>query len=146
MTAADILKPELENSRIQLICAMTDTEYADLEQSDPVLAQRFQTIRIEEPSLVETIRIAQALKPNYEAHHQVKISDEAIDAAVRLSVRYLPTRVLPRKAISTIDEAASRVHLHRAQDETPQVTKQDIVEVIALWTNIPVTDIDNDIQ
>ena len=125
---------------------MTDAEYADLEQSDPVMAQRFQTIRVEEPSLKVTVQIAQALRPNYEAHYQVKISVEAIEASVRLSVRYLPYRALPRKVISAIDEAASRVHLHRTNEPMLQVNKQDIAQVIALWTNIPITDIDKDIQ
>ncbi|MHB8750994.1 MAG: Clp protease N-terminal domain-containing protein [Aggregatilineales bacterium] len=141
LSAADIFKPALEDAVIRLIGAMTAEDYAQWERLDPVLARRFQIIRVNPPSTEDTIQIAHAVKPNYEAHHQVKITDEAISAAVRLSVRHLPERALPGKAISLIDEAASRVHLHHSQEAAPQVTASDIAEVVALWTGKSLTEI-----
>jgi ATP-dependent Clp protease ATP-binding subunit ClpC len=141
LRAADISKPALEDAMIRLIGAMTPENYSQLEKLDPVLARRFQIIRVNEPSIEETIEIGRALKSKYEAHHQVKISDDAISAAVRLSVRHLPERSLPGKAISLIDEAASRAHLHRSEDTEPQVVAQHIAEVVALWTGKALTEI-----
>jgi len=142
-TAAEIFKPALENGSINLIGAMTPEEYIELTQVDPVLARRFQTIRVNEPSTEEATQILQAIKSNYEIYHQVKISDEALEAAVHLSFRFLPAAVLPGKAIGLIDEAASRVHLHRSQEPDPQVSAQDIAEVVALTTGKSISEIND---
>ncbi|HWI55518.1 MAG TPA: ATP-dependent Clp protease ATP-binding subunit [Desulfobacteria bacterium] len=109
--AANILKPALARGELQCIGATTLDEYRKHIERDPALERRFQPITVEEPSVEDALAILQGLRDRYEAHHRVKISDEAIDAAVRLSDRYITDRFLPDKAIDLIDEAASRVRL-----------------------------------
>lgn len=109
--AANILKPALARGELQCIGATTLDEYRKYIEKDAALERRFQPITVEEPTEEEAIRILQGLRDKYEAHHRVRITDEAIEAAVRLSNRYITDRFLPDKAIDLIDEAASRVRL-----------------------------------
>lgn len=109
--AANILKPSLARGEFQCIGATTINEYRKHIEKDAALERRFQPILVEEPSIEESIEILKGIRDRYEAHHGVKISDEAISIAVRLSSRYISDRFLPDKAIDLIDEAASRVRL-----------------------------------
>ena len=192
--AANILKPALAKGDIQIIGATTLDEYRKHFEKDAALERRFQPVYIEQPSKEETIEILKGLRPNYEEHHDVKITDEAIDAAVSLSTRYINDRFLPDKAIDLIDEAASKVRLAtyilppelteleekkkkleekrekaliaknlkqassatkdihiisdairdykdsliKDPDNIPQVSADDVADVVAKWTKIPV--------
>ena len=109
--AANILKPSLARGDFQVIGATTLEEYRKYIEKDAALERRFQPVTVGEPSEEDAKKILTGLRDRYEAHHKVKISDEAIDAAVRLSSRYIADRFLPDKAIDLIDEAASRVRL-----------------------------------
>lgn len=109
--AANILKPALARGELQCIGATTLDEYRKYIGKDAALERRFQPILVEEPTQEESVQILKGLRDRYEAHHGVKISDEALDAAVRLSARYINDRFLPDKAIDLIDEASSRVNL-----------------------------------
>ncbi len=109
--AANILKPALARGEMQCIGATTLDEYRKHVEKDAALERRFQPIMVGEPTIEETKLILRGLRDRYEAHHRVKITDEAIDAAVQLSNRYITDRFLPDKAIDLIDEAASRVRL-----------------------------------
>ena len=109
--AANILKPALARGDFQVIGATTINEYRKYIEKDAALERRFQPVTVGEPTQEEAVQILQGLKDRYEAHHKVKITDEAIDAAVKLSSRYIADRYLPDKAIDLIDEAASRVRL-----------------------------------
>src|SRR5690606_3232606 len=109
--ASNILKPALARGEIQCIGATTLDEYRKHVEKDPALERRFQPVMVDEPSVEETIKILEGLRDRYEAHHRVKITDEALEAAARLSDRYVTDRFLPDKAIDLIDEAASKVRL-----------------------------------
>ena len=109
--AANILKPALARGELQLIGATTISEYRKNIEKDSALERRFQPVNVKEPTEEDSILILKGLKDKYEAHHTVKISDEAIDAAVKLSSRYISDRFLPDKAIDLIDEAASMIRL-----------------------------------
>ncbi len=109
--AANILKPLLARGEIQLVGATTLNEYRKFIEKDSALERRFSPVTVKEPSEKDTITILKGIKDKYEAHHNVKITDEAIDSAVQLSVRYINDRFLPDKAIDLIDEAASRARL-----------------------------------
>lgn len=111
LDAANILKPELARGDIQCIGATTLDEYRKYIEKDAALERRFQPITVDEPSEEDAIAILKGIRDKYEAHHGVEISDEAIEAAVKLSNRYISDRFLPDKAIDLIDEAASRVRL-----------------------------------
>ena len=197
MDAANILKPALSRGELQVIGATTLDEYRKHIESDAALERRFQPIYVEEPSPEETIEILRGIRPAYEAHHQLTILDEALDAATTLSTRYVADRFLPDKAIDLIDEAASRVRMYKSpvaetakeltsalrdirkqvaeiEDKaetkadievamiglkeqrveieaeiehlrttwdpknSPNVTSEDIAEVVAMWTGVPV--------
>ncbi len=199
--AANILKPALARGELQVIGATTIDEYRKHIEKDAALERRFQPIRLAEPTEEESIEILKGIRDKYEAHHGVKITDEAIKSAVKMSVRYIPDRFLPDKAIDLIDEAASRLRIKsltappdvkniedeietvkkekeaaiRAQefekaaelrdkekslnDELKQekenwentainnnimVTEEEIAEIIASWTGIPVKTITED--
>ncbi|HEX9077337.1 MAG TPA: ATP-dependent Clp protease ATP-binding subunit [Anaerolineae bacterium] len=194
--AANILKPALSRGELQVVGATTMEEYRKHIESDAALERRFQPVRVEEPSVEETIQILHGIKERYEAHHSLKITDEAITSAANLAARYVTDRFLPDKAIDLIDEASSRVRmyktpkspeyeatdteikqvqkekqsaveqeqfdlaadlLHRETDlkeklddlrlhwlegsgaTTPQVTGEDVAEVVSMWTGVPVT-------
>ncbi|MBD1372399.1 ATP-dependent Clp protease ATP-binding subunit [Hazenella sp. IB182357] len=109
--ASNILKPALARGDLQCIGATTLDEYRKYIEKDAALERRFQPITVDEPSKEEAIQILQGLRDRYEAHHRVKITDEAIEQAVKLSDRYISDRFLPDKAIDLIDEAASKVRL-----------------------------------
>ena len=190
--AANILKPSLARGELQCIGATTLEEYRKYIESDAALERRFQPIHVDEPSPEEAIEILRGIKEPYEKHHNLFITDDAIEAAVQLSTRYVTERFLPDKAIDLIDESASRVRMYRApqsadvqetydelrqlreernlavedgryeeanhlraQEEELQrqldqlragsssessvsVTAEDIAEVLAMWTGIPV--------
>jgi len=109
--AANILKPALARGELQCIGATTLDEYRKHIERDPALERRFQPITVEEPTVEETIAILRGLRDKYEAHHRVRFTDAALEAAARLSARYITDRFLPDKAIDLIDEAGSRVRL-----------------------------------
>ena len=111
MDAANILKPLLSRGEIQIIGATTLNEYRKHIEKDAALERRFQTVIVDEPTTEDTVKILRGLKDKYEAHHKVKITDEAIKAAVDLSERYINDRFLPDKAIDLIDEACSKIKL-----------------------------------
>jgi len=194
--AANILKPPLARGELQCIGATTLDEYRKYIERDAALERRFQPVMVEEPTLEQTIDILLGIRERYEAHHHVKITDEAVKAAADLSVRYITDRHLPDKAIDLIDEASSRVRLRHSSappelkaaqkelervtkekdaainsqdyegaatmrdveetarasmeelrtawqahltEEAPEVGEEDIAQVVAMWTGIPVT-------
>lgn len=152
MDAANIIKPALARGEVRVIGATTYKEYRKHVEKDAALARRFQRIDVREPSQLETKKILEGLRERYEQYHQVKIADEAIDAAVELSARYVTDRFMPDKAIDLIDEAASMVRI--ASWETmeelalrvPVITRADIARVVAQWTGVPVERIGADEQ
>lgn len=124
--AANILKPSLARGDFQVIGATTLNEYRKYIEKDSALERRFQPVTVGEPTQEETVEILKGLRDRYEAHHKVKITDEAIDAAVKLSSRYINDRFLPDKAIDLIDESASRVRLqdHTEPEEIKELEKE----------------------
>jgi len=197
--AANILKPALARGELQCIGATTLDEYRKHVESDAALERRFQQIQVAEPTIEETIEILQGIKSPYQDHHNVEITDDAIETAANLSARYIPDRYLPDKAIDLIDEAAARLRMYKSPDaasvrrvldelegmddeielaemagehgeadnlrrrqqslsatlddikinwngETglPRLLADDISEVAAMWTGIPVTRIANE--
>ncbi|MBE5782758.1 MAG: ATP-dependent Clp protease ATP-binding subunit [Clostridiales bacterium] len=124
MDAANILKPALARGEIQCIGATTLDEYRKNIEKDAALARRFQPVTVNEPSEEETLAIMKGLRDRYEAHHKVRITDEALEAAVKLSSRYIADRFQPDKAIDLMDEAASRVRIH-AFTAPPDVKAQE---------------------
>jgi len=109
--AANILKPLLARGEVQIVGATTLNEYRKYIEKDSALERRFQPVTVEEPNIEDSINILRGLRDKYEAHHNVKITDEAIESAVKLSSRYINDRFLPDKAIDLIDEASSKVRL-----------------------------------
>jgi ATP-dependent Clp protease ATP-binding subunit ClpC len=193
--AANILKPALSRGELQVIGATTLDEYRKHIESDSALERRFQPVIVDEPTVEETIDILRGVRPAYEEHHRLRISDDALDAAARLSARYVTERFLPDKAIDLIDESASRVRMYKSpaakeakavteelkglrrqrleaeddgreeesetiqtqeteleaklealrttwdRDNSPIVSVEDIAELIAMWTGVPVMQI-----
>ena len=194
--ASNILKPSLARGELQTIGATTLDDYRRYVERDPALERRFQPVRVEEPSSDDTAEILRGVKGQYEEHHSLTITDEAVNAAASLAARYIADRFLPDKAIDLIDEAASRVRIRassmplsvkeamralervRKEKDTavaasnfdfaaemrerevnlaeriarleqewqkeqsgamPEVTEEDIAQVVSMWTNIPVT-------
>ena len=125
LDASNILKPSLSRGEIQLIGATTLEEYRKYIEKDAALERRFQPITVEEPSEEETLEILKGLRPYYEQHHGVAIEDSALEAAVKMSVRYINDRFLPDKAIDIIDEAASKVRLG-GYHVTPEIDALEI--------------------
>jgi ATP-dependent Clp protease ATP-binding subunit ClpC len=111
MDASNMLKPALARGRLRVVGATTLDEYRKNIEKDAALARRFQPVLVGEPTVEDTVSILRGLRDNYEAHHQVRITDEALDAAAELSDRYLTDRFLPDKAIDLIDQAGARVRL-----------------------------------
>ncbi len=122
--AANILKPALARGELQCIGATTLDEYRKHIESDAALERRFQQILVSEPSIEETVEILQGIKVPYEQHHNVEITDEAIESAANLSARYIPDRFLPDKAIDLIDEASARLRMYKSP-EAAQVRKAE---------------------
>ena len=163
MDAANILKPALSRGELQVIGATTVEEYRKHIEKDAALERRFQPIMVEEPSEEETVEILKGVRGNYERHHQVEITDEALEAAVKLSKRYISDRFLPDKAIDLMDEACARVRLGGMQSpkerssleaqiekergkagrgrsrKALRVGENEIAQVVAEWTKIPVS-------
>ena len=125
--AANILKPALSRGELQVIGATTLDEYRKHIESDAALERRFQPILVEEPTLEETIAILHGIRSAYEEHHRLHISDEALEAAAKLSARYVSDRFLPDKAIDLIDEASSRVRMYKSP--TAQAAKKVITQL-----------------
>lgn len=156
--AGNILKPHLARGEITIIGATTTDELRKHIEKDPAMERRFQPIFVDEPSEEETIEILRGLQERYEKHHGVKFSPKALNAAVKMSVRYIPDRNLPDKAIDLLDEAAAR-HTMRSsfssisdeeglekmrEEAGKEVTEEDIAEVVSLWTGVPASSITKD--
>ena len=126
LDASNILKPSLSRGELQIIGATTLEEYRKYIAKDAALERRFQPVTVEEPSEEEAYEILKGLRPYYERHHKVEISDEALEAAVKMSVRYINDRFLPDKAIDLIDEAASKVQLsgYQASSEIEDLSRE----------------------
>ncbi|MEO3234770.1 ATP-dependent Clp protease ATP-binding subunit [Ruminococcus sp. 1001136sp1] len=126
LDASNILKPFLSRGELQIIGATTLEEYRKYIEKDAALERRFQPVTVEEPSEEEAYEILKGLRPYYERHHKVEISDEALEAAVKMSVRYINDRFLPDKAIDLIDEAASKVQLsgYQASSEIEDLSRE----------------------
>ncbi|HWS86458.1 MAG TPA: ATP-dependent Clp protease ATP-binding subunit [Pyrinomonadaceae bacterium] len=175
LDAANILKPALSRGEIQCIGATTPAEFRKSIEKDRSLERRFQAVKVPPPSEEEAVSILDGVRERYEAFHQVRYTDDAIEAAVYQSNRYIPDRFLPDKAIDVIDEAGARVKLRERRHSAPressyyddrdrtaagsfyrpalnssplveeddlimvEVTKDDIEDVIARWTGIPIT-------
>ena len=120
MDASNIIKPALSRGELQCVGATTLNEYRKYIEKDAALERRFQTVKVEAPSVDEAIQILRGLRPKYEAHHKARLTDEALDAAVRLSDRYLTGRFLPDKAIDVMDEAGARARIN-AMTRPPDV-------------------------
>jgi len=155
--AGNILKPHLARGEITIIGATTTDEYRKNIEKDPALERRFQPIFVDEPSEEDTLEILKGLQERYEKHHGVKFSPKALIAAVKMSVRYIPDRNLPDKAIDLLDEAAARhtmsflssisdeESLEKMQEEAhKEVTENEIAEVVSLWTGVPASSITKD--
>ena len=125
--AANMLKPSLSRGELQLIGATTLDDYRKYVERDPALERRFQPVRVEEPSVEETVEILRGVSGHYEEHHQLEISDEALQQAATLASRYIADRFLPDKAIDLIDEAASRVRINFT---TPPLSVNEVTRML----------------
>lgn len=132
--ASNIMKPALARGELQCIGATTQDEFRKYIERDAALERRFQAVKVKEPSEEEAVEILKGLRERYEAHHQVEITDTAINAAVTLSQRYISDRSLPDKAIDLVDEAASRVRLQ--QSLPPAEVRNDRARLIKMGTEI----------
>ena len=136
LDAANMLKPALARGDIQCIGATTLDEFRKSVEKDGALDRRFQKIVVEHTDIPHSISILHRLKTNYEKHHNVVYTDEAIEACVRMSERYITDRCLPDKAIDAMDEAGSKVRLKNPK-KTGQVTAEDVADIISKMTGIP---------
>jgi len=132
--ASNMLKEPLSRGKFQLIGATTLNEYREHIEKDSALERRFQKVYVGEPTVGETIEILEGLREKLEEHHQVKITDDAIRAAAKLSERYISDRFLPDKAIDLVDEAASKL---RVDGSGKEVAQGDIAALVSQWTGIP---------
>jgi ATP-dependent Clp protease ATP-binding subunit ClpC len=142
--AANILKPALSRGELQVIGATTINEYRKNIESDAALERRFQPIMVEQPTVQETIEILRGIRGRYEEHHRLKISDDALESAAKLSARYVTDRFLPDKAIDLVDEAASRVRMYKSE---AALTSKDLVSELRevnKQLNDPDSNLDND--
>ena len=137
--AASILKPVLARGEIQVIGATTNEEFRTHIQKDAALERRFGRVQVEEPTPEQAMQILDGLAPRYERYHGVKLPPEALRAAVELSVRYLPGKCLPDKAIDLVDEACAAVRIRAEQSDRsqPVLTPDDIARVVALASGVP---------
>jgi len=134
LDAGNILKPELARGTLRVIGATTVEEYRKHVEKDKALARRFQVIFVSEPTVEETMEILKGLRPKFEEFHSVKITDKAIEAAAKLSSKYITDRFLPDKAVDLIDEASARAKI----DGVEIITEDEIARVVERWTGIPV--------
>jgi ATP-dependent Clp protease ATP-binding subunit ClpC len=132
--ASNMLKEPLSRGKFQLIGATTLDEYRQHIEKDSALERRFQQVFVREPTVEETVEILKGLRKKLEQHHRIKITDEAIQAAAKLSERYISDRFLPDKAIDLVDEAASRLQVE--QSDKP-VSEAEIATIVSQWTGIP---------
>jgi len=137
MDASNLIKPVLASGELRCIGSTTFQEYRGIFEKDRALARRFQKIDIVEPTVGETIEILQGLKPRYEAHHGVSYADEAIKAAVDLSVKHIGDRLLPDKAIDVIDEAGARQRLLPVESRKSLIDVEEIETIVAKMARIP---------
>lgn len=154
MDAANLLKPALARGELQCVGTTTLDEYRQYIEKDAALERRFQPVMVDEPSVQQTIEILEGIRTPYEEYHKVKISLEALEAAAKLSDKYINDRQLPDKAIDLIDEAGSRLHLNHSMaeksgdneesqeesesQELPVVGLDEIAHIISSWTGVPV--------
>ncbi len=131
MDISNMLKPALSRGELQMIGATTLTEYRKYIEKDPALERRFQPVRVEEPSEEETFQILRGVKDQYETYHDVIITEDAIEAAVRLSGRYISDRLWPDKAIDVLDEAAAKLRLEMSQEAAGQ-TQDPVQQILRL--------------
>ena len=144
MSIGNIIKPALARGELHVIGATTIEDYRKSIEKDAALERRFQPVRVDAPDVKASLAILKHLAPRYEAYHHVQIREGALEAAVKLSDRYLPDRNLPDKAIDIMDEACASVRMHSVKDFTGEmgdpVVDEDVVRmVISQWTNIPLT-------
>lgn len=145
LDAGNLMKPLLARGTIKVIGSTTRAEYRKHFQKDRALVRRFQPIQIKEPSVEETITILRGIRPEYEAFHQLSISDEALELSATLSKRYIPERHLPDKAIDVMDEAAAKLRITTEIDTAKRVVDdQAIYSLIAKKTGIPVHKLQSD--
>ncbi len=137
--AANILKPALARGELQCIGATTLDEYRKHIESDAALERRFQKVMVDQPTIEQTIQILKGIRQPYEDHHNLEITDEAIDAAANLSARYVPERFLPDKAIDLIDEGASRVRMYKSPESTYfRRAERDMFDVRDMLDELPI--------
>ena len=148
MDAANLLKPALARGQVRVIGATTYKEYRKYVEKDAALARRFQRIDVREPDREETHRILSGLRARYEDYHQVTIGDDALEAAVELSARFVTDRCMPDKAIDLMDEAASMAKLANWVEEPDEIVihAQDVASVVSQWTGVPVERVGTDQQ
>lgn len=145
MDVANLLKPSLANGDIRVIGATTYDEHRKIFDKETALSRRFQTVDVKEPTIDETILILKGLQASYEKHHGIKYDEKAIEAAVKLSVRYIPNKRLPDKAIDLIDEAGAKVKLQTGKNK--EVTVKDVESIVAKLAGLPVKTLEtNDVQ
>jgi ATP-dependent Clp protease ATP-binding subunit ClpC len=152
MDAANLMKPALARGELQCVGTTTMDEYRQYIEQDAALERRFQPVMVDEPSIEQTIAILEGIRTPYEEYHKVKISLEALEAAAKLSDRYISDRHLPDKAIDLIDEAGSRLHLSQSMaeksgeqgeeneqpTEMPVVGLEEVANIVSSWTGVPV--------
>jgi len=144
MDASNLLKPALSSGAIRCIGSTTYKEYRNYFEKDRALVRRFQKIDVVEPSIDEAVEIIKGLRPHYEAHHNVKYTDEAIRAAVELSAKYIGDRKLPDKAIDIVDEVGAAQMLVTADKRKKIIDVKDIEAVIAVIARIPAKTVSQD--
>jgi len=144
MDASNLLKPSLSGGELRCIGSTTYKEYRNHFEKDRALVRRFQKIDVYEPSVEDTIAILQGLKPKFETHHSVTYTDDALVAAVELSVRYIGDRKLPDKAIDIIDEVGAAQMLVPLEERKTHIDKKDIEDVIAAIARIPSQSVNQD--
>lgn len=145
MDVANLLKPSLANGDIRVIGATTYDEHRKIFDKESALSRRFQTVDVKEPTIDETILILKGIQASYEKHHDVKYDEKAIEAAVKLSVRYIPNKRLPDKAIDLIDEAGAKIKLQTGKNK--EVTVKDVESIVAKLAGLPVKTLEtNDVQ
>ena len=138
--AANIIKPALSRGELQVIGATTIKEYRKYIEKDAALERRFQSVSVGEPTVAEALQILRGLRSKYEAHHALSISDGAIEAAVSMSVRYIPDRFLPDKAIDLIDEAAARLKLRIFTSPPEHRSMEERLRILDIEKNEAITD------
>ena len=139
MDAANLLKPYLARGQLKVVGATTVAEYNKFISKDAAMDRRFQPVLVKEPSIEDTVEILRALVPFYQSHHRVEFEEEALEAAARLSDRYIADRFLPDKAIDLLDEAGAVATLRRVPNEpSPVVDEKLVTEIVSDWSSIPV--------